>query len=154
MKTWKRALADSIATGVTADLATGAAVALLGRRDSGSAVAPINAASHVYWGDEAAATEQVTLRHTLPGLLINVGAGIWWSLVFQKLFGDAVDRRGLPAAIVGGAATSALAYILDYRILPKRLTPGWEYRLSRRSLFMALAALGAGMAAGALMVRK
>jgi hypothetical protein len=154
MKSWQQALKDSVVTGAVADLAVGAAIAVFGRRDSGSAIAPVNASSHALWGDEAAHVEQITLRHTLPGLLINAGAGIWWALVFQKLFGAASDRHGLPAAVAGGAATAALSYIVDYHLVPRRLTPGWELRISRRSLFMSLGAMGAGLAAGALLAAR
>lgn len=154
MKSWERALQDSVVTGAAGALAAGAAVALRGRRDSGSALAPINATSHVLWGDEAADVEHATLPHTLPGVLINAGAGMWWALVLQMLFGEAVDRRGLPTAVLAGAATAALAYVVDYHLVPKRLMPGWELRMTRRSLYASLGAMGAGLALGALLSRR
>lgn len=154
MKSWQQALKDGIVPGIVADVATMAVVAWLGRRDSGSAIAPINASSHALRGEEAADVERPTLRETLPGLVINAGAGLWWSAVFEKLFGEQTDRNGLPAALAGGATTAALAYLLDYRTLPKRLTPGWEERISGRSLFTALAVMGAGIAIGALLARR
>ncbi len=117
-------------------------------------MAPINATSHVLWGDEAADVEHATLPHTLPGVLINAGAGMWWALVLQMLFGEAVDRRGLPTAMLAGAATAALAYVVDYHLVPKRLMPGWELRMTRRSLYASLGAMGAGLALGALLSRR
>lgn len=154
MKTWTSALRDGLATGTAGSLAAGAAVAWRGRRDSGSALAPINASSHVLWGNAAAGIERLTWRQTLPGVLINAGAGIWWGTVMQKLFGTAIERHGLPAAVAGGAATAALAYVVDYRLLPQRLTPGWELHISRRSLLASLGALAAGLAAGAMLASK
>lgn len=154
MKSWESALKDSLITGAAASLAAGAAVAWRGQRDSGSTLAPINATSHVLWGDAAGQVEHPTWQQTLPGVLINAGAGIWWALVMQKLFGESVDRRGLPAAVAGGTATAALAYAVDYHLVPQRLTPGWELRISRRSLFMGLGAMAAGLAVGALLVRR
>lgn len=145
---------DSVITGSVAAAAAGAAVAWRGQRDSGSAMAPINATSHVIWGEEAAATDGFTWRHTLPGILINAGAGIWWGLIFQKLFGARADQHGFAAAAVGGAATAALAYTVDYHLVPKRLTPGWEMRISPPSLFMSLCAMGAGLAIGAALSRR
>lgn len=154
MKSWNAAMKDSLITGAAASLAAGAAVAWRGREDTGSALAPINATSHILWGDAAGQVEQPTWQQTLPGVLINAGAGVWWALVMQKLFGSAVDKRGLPAAVAGGAATAALAYVVDYHLVPQRLTPGWEQRITRRSLFIGLAAMGAGLAAGALLARR
>jgi hypothetical protein len=42
---------------------------------------------------------------------------------------------------LGGAGVSALAYVTDYHVVPKRLTPGWEERVSNRSLALIYAVL-------------
>ncbi|HET8700313.1 MAG TPA: hypothetical protein VFL97_01415 [Nitrococcus sp.] len=154
MKTWREAMRDSIAPGTAAGLTTLATVAARGSKDTGSAVAPINASSHAIWGDKAASVEAITVRHTVPGVIFNVAGTSWWALVFEKLFGTAVDRRGFPAALLGGTATAALAYLVDYRIVPRRLTPGWEHRVSRSSLFMTLGAMAAGLTIGAMCSRR
>jgi hypothetical protein len=154
MKSWQQAMKDSVVTGSVAAAAASAVVAWRGRHDSNSAIAPINATSHVVWGDEAAEVDHFTWQHTLPGIFINAGAGIWWGLVFQKLFGTRADQHGFAAATMGGAATAALAYAVDYHLVPKRLTPGWEMRISPPSLFMGLCAMGAGLAIGAALSRK
>jgi hypothetical protein len=154
MKNWQQAMRDSKVPGALAGAASLAAVAIRGRRDSGSALAPVNASSHVFWGEEAGRVEAVTARHTLPGLLINTGAGFFWALVFQKLFGAAADRRGAPIALAGGAATAALAYTLDYKLLPRRLSPGWEQRISGRSLLLSLGAMGLAIGLGSILSRR
>jgi hypothetical protein len=46
--------ARSLLSGTVAGLAVAATAAAFGRRATGSAVAPINATSHVIWGDYAA----------------------------------------------------------------------------------------------------
>jgi hypothetical protein len=154
MKSWRAAFRDSIVPGAIAALTTCATVAARGRRDSGNAVAPINAATHAFWGDDAARVGNVTLRHTLPGVLINVGASLWWALICQKLFGKAVQRYGAPAAMLAGAATSGIAYITDYKLLPRRLSPGWELRLTNRSLALSLGAMAVGLALGSVLMRR
>jgi len=148
MKNWMQALRDSLKPGAIASLTTGAMLAWRGRLDSGSALAPINASTHVVWGDQAAQVGGCTLRHTLPGLAINAGACLWWALVLQKLFGTKVDEGGLPRALMAGAATAGLSYLVDYHLLPRRLSPGWELSLTPRSLALALTAMGAGLALG------
>jgi hypothetical protein len=144
----------AVATGSLAGLATTAAVALSGVREIGSGVAPINATSHVLWGDEAGATASVDVKHTLPGLLINVGAGVFWALAYELLL-ELSPRRDRAAAVAGGAAIAALAYIVDYHLIPRRLTPGWELRLSRRSVARGFVALGVSLGlAGLVRARR
>lgn len=151
MKSWQQSLKDSVLTGSIAAAAACAVVAWRGQRDSGSAIAPLNATSHMIWGNDAAKVEGFSWQHTVPGLLFNAGAGIWWGFIYHKLFGEQSDRHGLPAALVGGATTAALAYLVDYHLLPQRLSPGWELRISPGSMLLSLGALAAGLAVGASM---
>lgn len=60
----------------------------------------------------------------------------------------------MPAALLGGAATAALAYLTDYHVVPRRLTPGVEKRLTGRSLFLVFGALAVGLSAGAWLRRR
>jgi hypothetical protein len=147
-------IARSLSRGSLAGLVTTAAVALAGRREARSAVAPINATSHVLWGDEAGTTDAVDLKHTVPGLLINTGAGIFWALVHELLLARS-DPRDRATAAAAGAAVGALAYAVDYHLIPRRLTPGWELRLPLRGVALGFVALGASLAvAGLLRARR
>jgi hypothetical protein len=138
---WRHTFADALITGSIASVATAATAAACGARDSGSAIAPINATSHMMWGPEAAEVRTVTARHTLPGLALNEGAGIFWATLYERVFGEAADNGDTGRAIAGGVAVAALAYVTDYHLVPKRLTPGWEMRISGRSLALVYAAL-------------
>jgi hypothetical protein len=139
------AIARALSSGSLAGLVTTAAVALAGRREARSAAAPINATSHVMWGDEAGAADGVDLKHTVPGLLINAGAGVFWALVHELLLARSSSRDRTKAAATG-AAVGALAYAVDYHLIPRRLTPGWELRLSQRGVALGFVALGASLA--------
>jgi hypothetical protein len=143
-------IARALSSGSLAGLATTAVVALAGRRETRNAAAPINATSHVLWGDEAGAADAVDLKHTVPGLLINAGAGVFWALVHELLLARSPARDRATAA-AAGAAVGALAYVVDYRLIPRRLTPGWELRLSRRGVALGFAALGASLAVAGLL---
>jgi hypothetical protein len=138
-------IARALSNGSVAGLVTTAAVALAGRREARSAAAPVNATSHVMWGDEAATVDGVDLKHTVPGLLINAGAGVFWALVHELLLARSPSRDRATAA-AAGAAVGALAYAVDYHLVPRRLTPGWELRLSRRGVALGFVALGASLA--------
>jgi hypothetical protein len=132
---------DALITGSIACIATLAAAAALGARERGSAVAPINATSHILWGEEAADARVPDLKHTVPGVALNEGACVFWALFYEKLFGRSAERGDAAAAFAGGGAVAALAYLVDYHLVSKRLTPGWEHQLSGRSLAVMYAAL-------------
>ncbi|WP_327363053.1 hypothetical protein [Caballeronia arvi] len=51
------------------------------------------------------------------------------------------------------AATAIVAYVVDYHVVPKRFTPGFETHLSKRALAMTYVALAAGFAIAALVRR-
>ena len=139
----------ALVAGSFAGLATTATLAFLGARQGGSAAAPINATSHVLWGDEAGAADGVDVKHTLPGLLINGGAGVFWALV-RELISARLPQRDPATAVATGAAVAGLAYVVDYHLIPRRLTPGWELRLPRRSVALGFVALGAALAIAGL----
>jgi hypothetical protein len=145
MKTWRHAIHDAAITGSLAGVATAACAAICGKLESGSALAPLNAVSHVLWGSRAANVETATLTETVPGLAINEGASLFWATCYEKGFGELADRGNVGPAVLGGAAVAMLAYLTDYHLVPKRLTPGWEHRVSKRSLAVIYVALAASL---------
>ena len=143
-----QSLRGSVIPGLVAGLATFAMISWRGQKDTRSAVAPINATSHILWGDEAAANTHITLRHTLPGLLINAGATIGWSVIDQLMVRTLSRRKGALANMMGGVFTALLAYLVDYHLVPSRLTPGWEKRISNHSLYLSLGTMGLALGIG------
>jgi hypothetical protein len=117
--------------------------------DSGSAVAPINATSHVVYGAEAGDVVALDWKHTMLGLAINAGASVFWATLYERLFGRAVVGRSL----LGGGVVAALAYFVDYHLMPKRLTPGWEERVSVRSLAMIFGAMALSLPVRSILKR-
>ncbi|MCV0397778.1 MAG: hypothetical protein K5872_09740 [Rhizobiaceae bacterium] len=135
-------------SGAGAALAALAALVLLSRFERQSPARPINATSHVLYGPDAC-RDGFDLRHTLPGLLINIGSAFFWGLVFA--LGTRASANHPPRLLVRYAfLTSLVAAIVDYGIVPRRLRPGWELALKARSVALALAAMGAGLAGGGL----
>lgn len=151
MKDWNTAVHDGALSGALAGVAVNLATAACGETELGHPAAPLNAVSHSLWGERAAERDGFSARYTLNGLAINEGATIFWAAVYEKLFGDAADRGRVPLALVGGGAVAGLAYVTDYYLVPKRLTPGYEKRLSSKSLLVIYAVLGAGLGLGALL---
>lgn len=138
-------LLSAISGAALATAATTAAALLLGKKETGSAAAPLNATSHIVWGDEAASHNETDWQHTAVGALLNAGAMVSWSLV-QRLLPRPKSWLG---AALSGASVSALAYVTDYHLVPKRLTPGFEKRLSPRALFLIYASMASALAGGA-----
>lgn len=141
MNFWQDLLTRTLRSAVPPAVTTAVAVAACGHAEGESAVAPINAISHILWGDSAARKEGLTVRHTLAGGALNSAAVIAWTGVYEAMFGKAARGGNVPAAILGGVSTAALAYITDYHVVPERFTPGFEKRLSPKSLFLVYATL-------------
>ncbi len=146
MSTWMK---DTLASGAVATAATTAVAAILGKLEGHGAAAPINAVSHILWGDEAAIPEEADARHTLVGAGLNAAAVTAWAGVHEALM-PRNDRPSTPHALLAGAATAAVAYMVDYHVVPERLKPGFEKRLSSKALFGLYATLAISLAAGSL----
>lgn len=141
---WGRAAQRALWSGSLASLASTAVLAWRGRHDAGSAAAPVNAVSHWFYGERATRRDGASLAMTLPGLLTHHGASILWAIVYERWIARPAWRdapRALPAA-----GTALLAATVDYSITPPRFTPGFEKRLSLRSLALVYAAVALGLA--------
>jgi hypothetical protein len=151
MNTWNVALREGAIAGTVASIISTALLAAAGKRQAGSAVAPTNAVSHWLWGDEALRAQAPSLRHTLAGYLTHHAACVFWAALYSRVYGHRDEAKTVPQAVAGGIATSAVAYVVDYNMVPKRLTPGFEHRLSPGAMAAAYATLAAGFALGALL---
>ena len=154
-------LSRAVKSGTISGLATAAVASLAGKRENRSYAAPLNATSHIIWGDEAAKQDQASMKYTLTGFLLNHGSAIFWASFYEKLAAGRSNRRGegrvsspgaanLPQVmnpLCRGAAVAAAAYVIDYHAIPKRFTPGFEKRLSGKSMAMIFFTLAAGLAA-------
>lgn len=146
MTPWSHALQRSLVSGSIASVASTAALAVLGQREQGSACAATNATSHWFHGDEAFARNDFSAGHTLLGYATHHAGAVFWAVLYEKWFGDRAPQRSFLRNFGNAAAVSALAAFIDYVPTPKRLTPGFEQRLSRRSMVLVYGAIAAGLA--------
>jgi hypothetical protein len=134
-------LRGALIGGTLAAVASTAAAILAARAQAIPAAGAVNAVSHWAWGDAAAARQdRVSVRYTLTGLLTNHAASIFWAFFYERLRprAGALTPGG---ALARGAAVSGIAYLVDYHVVPRRLTPGYELRLSNRSLALIYGAI-------------
>ena len=124
----------------TCAVATTAAASVLSALYNGRAAAALNATSHIVWGDRAFRVDRADLSHTLVGVLLNAGAMLSWSVVHELL----PEPRSNAARALEAAGVTALAYVTDYHLVPKRLTPGFEERLPPSALALVYLAMGVG----------
>lgn len=150
---WKRKAGEGLLSGTLAGLFSAAVLLAAGKRENGSAVAPVNAESHWLWGDESLREDRPTLRHTLTGILTHQGSTVFWATLYALLRGRKAVRT-VPEALIGGLATSVAAAAIDYTLVPRRLTPGFEHRLSKGAMVGVFAAIAGGVALGALLLRE
>lgn len=153
MKKWQVVLTQSVLSGSLASIFSTAVLAIAGRRQAGSAIAPINAVSHWRWGHEALHRESIDLPHTGLGYLTHHMSSIFWAGLYAGLCRNAPASRSAPGIIAGAVGATAVAYVVDYQLVPKRLTPGFEHQLSTDAMVAVYAAIALGLAAGALAMR-
>ena len=103
--TWSERFRDAGLSGTIASVSTAATAAACGVRDSGSAIAAVNAVSHIVWGSEASNVRVADMKHTVPGLLLNTGATIFWAAIYERIFGHAANRGHIAKALFGGRAS-------------------------------------------------
>ena len=146
MSTW---IKDTLATGAVASTATTGALGIFGKVENGKVFGPINAVSHIIWGKKATRTDKFDARHTLLGSVLNTVAITGWAGM-HELFMPRDRKPSVQRALISGAAVSTVAYITDFHVVPKRLTPGFEQRISKKGLLTVYAILAVALAAGSL----
>lgn len=151
---WKHTLREGVVSGTLAGLLSAAVLAAAGKREAGNAAAAVNAESHWLWGDESLRQDAPTLRHTLTGFVTHQLSTVFWATLHALVRGRANARATVPQALLGAAATSAAAAAIDYTLVPKRLTPGFEHRLSKGAMTGVFAAIALGIAAGTILLAR
>ena len=143
---WRDVLLRALVSGTAASVTSSLALALLARGEGRGALQPVNATSHWRHGPAAASVERFDLAHTVVGYATHHAATVFWAGFFEAWVGWRQPRAGWPL-VRDAMLLSAIAAAVDYGITPKRFTPGWEFVLSARSMAVAYAAMGAGLAA-------
>jgi hypothetical protein len=147
-------ITDAVTGGLLAGTLSTAALVSRGHVEQGSAAAPVNAISHWFWPLRALRRDDVSLRHTATGITVHFLSSLFWSSAFVWLR----RRRARPTpgnAVLDAAAVTATAAVVDLKVVPQRLSPGFERRLSPGSVSWVYILFGVGLAvAGSLASRR
>lgn len=140
-------LGKVLLSGSAVSVGTTMVLAALARAEGKASVQPVNSTSHWYFGEPAGRSRAVDLRHTLLGFATDHGASLFWAGVFEAV------RRYRPRRPVAldAAAVSALAAVVDYAVVPKRLTPGWEKVATPRAIATTYGAMAVALSASAVL---
>jgi hypothetical protein len=146
------AILRTVITSAVASATSAVALMLLSAGEGRGALRPIHASGHWLHGRKAGRKSQPDLAHTAVGFGTHHLATMFWSFLMEQWLGP--KRRTLPEMALTGASTAIVAAVVDYAVMPRRLSPGWELALTRKSMAGAFAAMAAGLAAGALASRQ
>jgi hypothetical protein len=140
---------NTLVSGGVASAISAAVLSLLAKAEGAGPVQPINATSHWLHGGSAGKVKDIDAKHTVTGFATHCGACVFWAALFETLRA-ASPRAGAGRIIRDAAAVSAVAAVVDYGLVPKNLTPGWEGPLPIRSVAGGFAGLAVGLAVGGL----
>ena len=141
-------------SGTIASILTAVGLAALSSAEGKHPLGPINATSHWLIGDKNIKLDGFDTKQTLIGIATHHAAAIFWALVHEFGAGRFSPQRYRE---ITAAPTAVFAAILGYGLLPRRLSPGWELAVSKRSVSAGFLLLGLGLALGSMMgngVRK
>jgi len=130
-------LLGGLLSGVAVSVATTATLAGMALVEGKRAIQPLNATSHWYYGDPAGHVRRFDAGHTVLGYATHLAASVFWASIFQAMRKIAPRR----APLVDAAGLTAVAAVVDYGVVPERLTPGWEKALSPKAIAVAYAAM-------------
>lgn len=154
MKTWTQAARDGLWPGLASGLLSLGVLAWRGRKETGSAFAPVNAPSHWVWSDRALRRDDASWRYTGVGALVHQGAAVFWGVLYERFVASRHAPHPLHADLRDAALATAAAATVDFVMTPRRFTPGFEKRLSTRGLLWVYAGFALGVALGSRAVRR
>jgi len=132
-----QSLTRGLKTGLALAGATNATIMLASDRENGSPWAALNCVAHIVDGDDKEQPREYAPRESRLGILVNGTAMSAWGVLYE---GALLVTNTKSSPLTAVLATAA-AYVIDYKIVPKQLTPGIEKRLSPQSVMLSYAAM-------------
>jgi membrane-bound metal-dependent hydrolase YbcI (DUF457 family) len=144
-------LRRALVSGSCASLCSTVLLSLLSHARLRASAAGTNATSQWIWPRSAHRHVELDMRHTLVGYGIHHLCSVFWAVGYERLRG----RRHAPGTVLAVAtATTAVACLVDYKVVPARLSPGFEQHLKSADVAWVYAAFAAGLAVPALLAGR
>ena len=153
VKSWRETFQNSLVSGSVASIASTISLSMLGKAELDKSAAPVNGPSQWIWGRHAPYQNRFSLRYTVVGYLIHHAASVFWALWYERLRQRLPVAESPSAVLAPAIVIAAAAYTVDFHLTPQRLTPGFEHRLSKRSLVAVYGTFALGLALTALLQR-
>ncbi|MGJ4728584.1 hypothetical protein [Luteimonas sp. SDU101] len=132
----------ALRSGSLASVLSTLVVSMFSRSRSGTAAAGTNATSQWFWYPRARHTARPSPKYTLAGYAVHHASSLFWAIGYEALRPD----RSPPAGrIIRAAGVAAVAYVVDYHVVPRRLSPGFEHRIGPAGIGCAYAAFALGL---------
>lgn len=148
---WLGALRRAMRSGAAASVVSTLILMRCGNRERGDAARPINGPSQWVWGRHAPHVPGPSVKHTLVGYAIHHAMSVLWATLFERL---RTHRTPAGETAIAAAATAAIAYVADFKIVPPRLSPGFETELSRSCVVATYIGFAIALACVALAGRR
>jgi hypothetical protein len=143
----KERLHRALVSGSVASVLSGVVAMLASRSQSGRAAAALNGPSQWIWGRFARQPRRADVRRTLAGYGIHHASSLLWAALFES----GAARGAMPGHGARAAAVAALAATVDYAIVPRRFSPGFERHISPPSVAATYVAFAAGLVLASLL---
>ena len=131
-------------SGSVASVLSTLVVTCFSRARSRAAAAGTNAASQWFWYPRARDVDRPSLKYTAAGYAVHHASSLFWAAGYEAM---RPEQARLSGRIARAAGIAALAYIVDYHVVPRRLSPGFEHRIGAAGILSAYAAFALGLLA-------
>ncbi len=138
--------------GAAASILSAISLAVLGKRELNRSAAPVNGPSQWVWGRHAPFKNGLSLKYTVLGYAIHHAVSVFWAMFHEKLQ-ERFKAKNCTAVIAPASAATATAYVVDFHVAPKRLSPGFQHGLTKRAMFIVYGSFAMGLAGVALLRR-
>ncbi len=133
---------DVARSGGIASVLSTLAVSVCSRWRVGSAATGTNAASQWLWYPRARFARAPSWRHTAVGYVIHHASSLLWATGYEA---TRPARASASGRAVRAAGIATLAYVVDYHVVPRRLSPGFEHKVGPAGMVAVYAAFAAGL---------
>jgi len=139
-------LGRALISGTCASICSSIVLLAAGRKDCGSALAPINAVSHWVWADRTFQEGRSSFAYTFTGYVIHHAMSVLWAICFEGVASSARSWLAGGHSMLAGPLVAGVAAGVDLKLTPERLTPGFERKVTGLMLTAVYLAFGLALA--------